>query len=76
MRRKAIPEQVCTGPEVCRRLRFIEFLDNLDMKVVTCQPIAPAAFIPREYSWHSSLVGIESTTRPESGRKDYVSEKS
>jgi hypothetical protein len=45
-----IPEQICTIPEVCSWLRLPEFLDNRDMKVVTCQPITPAAFTPREYS--------------------------
>jgi hypothetical protein len=71
-RSKAIPEQVFTDPEVCRRLRLPEFLDNRDMKVVTCQPIAPAAFTAREYS----LSEAESTKGPESDRKDYVNEKS
>ena len=74
MRRKAIPEQVCRCPDVCRRLRLPEFLDNRDMKMVTCQPIAPAAFTPREYSRYSFILEAESTTEPESGRKDYVNE--
>jgi hypothetical protein len=45
------------------------------MKVQGCQPYAPAAFIPRKYSWYSFQLEADSTPGPLCGRKDYVNEK-
>ena len=40
-----------------------------------CQLYAPAAFIPRIYSWYSFLLEAESTPRPRCGQKDCANEK-
>ena len=45
------------------------------MKVVSCQPYAPAAFSPRKYSWYSCMLEAASTPGPQCGRKDYFNEK-
>jgi hypothetical protein len=40
------------------------------------QPYATVAFAPRKYSWYSFLLEAVSTPGPQSGRMDYVNEKS
>ena len=52
---KAVPLQVCSGPEGSRKLRFSDFM--------TTQPYPPAAFTPRNCSWYS-LLEAESATGP------------
>jgi len=49
--------------------------DNRHMKVVRCQPYAPAAFTPRKYSWYSFLLEAKSTLGPRCSRKNFVNEK-
>jgi hypothetical protein len=56
----------CTALRISGTLKLTEFLDNRHMKVVSCQPYAPAVFTPREGSWHSFLSGSESTPGPHS----------
>ena len=58
---KAIPVQVWTGPEGCRRLRVPEFRDSRYMKVAGCQSYVPAAFAFSRHSWYSFLLQAEST---------------
>jgi len=42
---------------------------------VVSQPYAPAAFIPRKYSWYLFQLEAESIARAQCGRKDYMSKK-
>ena len=51
------------------------FQANRHMKVARLQLYAPAAFIPRKYSWYSFLLDAESTQGPEWSRKDCINEK-
>jgi hypothetical protein len=73
---KAVPLQARSGPEGSRRFRLPDFHDIRHMKVVSCQPHAPAAFTPRKCFWYSFSLGSESTPGPRYGRKEYVTEKS
>jgi hypothetical protein len=57
---KAIPFQASTGPEGSRRLRLPDFKKIGTCRWQGCQPYAPAAFIPRKYSWYSFLLEAES----------------
>jgi hypothetical protein len=43
--------------------------------VVSCQPYAPAAFIPRKFYWYSFLLEAESNPGPWCDRKDFMSKK-
>ena len=43
--------------------------------VVGCQPNAPGAVTPRNYSWYSFLLEAESTPGPQCDLKDDVNEK-
>ena len=61
---KALPLQACTGPEGSRRLRLPDFKTFGTWRWQGCQPYAPAAFNPRNYSWHSFLLEAESTPGP------------
>jgi hypothetical protein len=61
---KAIPLQALTGIECSRRMRLTDFKTIGTCKWQSCQPYAPAAFTPREYSWYSSLLEAESTPGP------------
>ena len=45
---KAIPLQAWTAPEGFHVVEAPRFQDNWHMKVVICQPNAPAAFTPQE----------------------------
>jgi hypothetical protein len=66
---KSVPLQAWSGPEVSRNLRFPDFMTTArdDGKVVslTHRPLLP----PRQYTWYSFLLEVESTTghrvRPE-----------
>jgi hypothetical protein len=58
---KAIPLQALTGPEGSRRLRLLDFKTFDTLRWQGCQPYAPAAFTPRNYSWYSVLIEVEST---------------
>jgi len=58
---KAVPLHACTGPEGSRKLRFPDFVTTAQDG---CQPNAPAAFIPRKYSWYSFLLEAESNPGP------------
>jgi hypothetical protein len=53
---KAIPLQAWTGPEGSRKLRLPDFKTVSTWRCYGCQPYAPAAFIPRNYSWYSFLL--------------------
>jgi hypothetical protein len=55
---KAIPLEALTGTEGSRRLRLPDFGT---WSWQDCQPYAPAAFTPRNYSWCSFLLEAEST---------------
>jgi len=57
---RIIPADASSGPEGSRSLRLPVFIDNHHMKVIRCQPHAPAAFTPRRYSWYSFLLEMES----------------
>jgi len=60
---KADPLQAWSGPEGSRKLRFTEFRTTAQDggKV---KPYAPAAFTPRQYTWYSFLLEVESTPGP------------
>jgi len=60
---KAVPLQAWTGPEGYRKLRFPDFMTTAQ-DGGSCQPYAPAAFIPRKCSWCSVLLEDESTPGP------------
>jgi len=52
--------------------------ENWHMKVVRFFALRTGCLYsppPRKYSWYSFLLEAESTTGPQSGRKDYVNEK-
>jgi hypothetical protein len=72
---KAIPLQDLTDSEVSRSLSLPDFKTIGTCRWQGCQPYAPAAFIPRKYSWYSFLLETESTPEPQCGRKDYFNEK-
>jgi hypothetical protein len=61
---KAIPLQAWTGPEGSRKLRLPDFMTIGTCRWKGCQPYAPAAFTPRQYSWYSFLLEAESTPGP------------
>jgi hypothetical protein len=54
---KAIPLQALTGPESSRRLRLPNFKTMGTWRWQECQPYAPAAFTPSNYSWYSYVIG-------------------
>jgi hypothetical protein len=60
----AIPLQAWTGPEGSRRMGLPDFKTIGTWSWSGCQPQAPAAFTSRKYTWHSFLLGAESTPRP------------
>jgi len=67
----------CTGLLQAHRVRGgsgSQIQDKRHKKVVS-QAYAPAAFIPRKYSWYSFQLEAEPIPRPQCDRKDYVSEK-
>jgi hypothetical protein len=61
---KAIPLQALTGPERSRRSRLPEFKTIGTGRWQGCQHYTPAAFTPRNYSWNSFLLEVESTPGP------------
>ena len=59
---KAVPLQAWSDPEGYRKLRFPDFMTTVQEG--GCQPYAPAAFTPRNFSWYSFLLEAESTPGP------------
>jgi hypothetical protein len=57
----ALPLVAWSGPEASRKLRFPDFMTTAQDGG---KPYAPAAFIPRKYTWYSFLLEAESTLGP------------
>jgi hypothetical protein len=63
-KRKAIPLQALTGPEVSRGLSLPDFKTIGTQRWQGCQSYTPAAFTPGKYFWYSFLAEAESTSGP------------
>jgi hypothetical protein len=67
-----VSNKTCTNPEISRSLKLPDFktIDRRSFVTPTHRQLAP-----RKYSWCSFLLEVESTSGPQSGRKNYVNEK-
>jgi hypothetical protein len=72
-------KQSCYRPGVAqegsRKLRFPDFMTTAQDGGKVVSFYAPAAFIPRKYTWYSFLSETASTPGPQCNRRDYVTEK-
>ena len=64
MKSKTVPLQAWTGPEISRKLRFLDFMTQRYRMVVRLSGLRNCRIYPRKLSCYSFVLEAESTPEP------------